>query len=337
MPNNQGQAQPQGTDQTPPEPAPPGQSAPGISFEFGGPSPASSAGFAAAQSSGQAPATTDTLAQMLQVMMQMSQQQTAFMGQVMAQTAHIQQLILQTRPRNPHKRGDPPPFKGKDNEDLELFLFSTEQYYADFMSAMHEDSSEFTDMIFGSLGVDAQSWFREFKLSMDSRPITWQLFKERIRARFRDKDHKFKTLTKLYELKPGKSQQEYTSSFLNLLSQLDTELPEIVKRWFYQQPLRAETSAYISQNIPQTLEHAIELAQRFKDAKPSAVKNPAKEHPKQQQQGSTANKSQTGNRTSESNKFCDYCKRRNHTESECRTKARAEAKAGDSPKNGKAR
>ncbi|KAE9167479.1 hypothetical protein PF002_g30870, partial [Phytophthora fragariae] len=34
MPNNQGQAQPQGTDQTPPEPAPPGQSAPGISFEF---------------------------------------------------------------------------------------------------------------------------------------------------------------------------------------------------------------------------------------------------------------------------------------------------------------
>ncbi|GMF53319.1 unnamed protein product [Phytophthora fragariaefolia] len=297
----------QGTSQPPPEPAPPGRSVPGTSFDFRGPSPASSAGFAAAQSSGQARHNRHARANA-----------AADDGNAPAANDILGPGNGSDGPNaatdRPNESQDPPQarrstfLQRQDNEDLEPFVFSTEQYYGDFMTAMHEYSSEFTDMIFGNLGVDAQSWFREFKLSMDSRPITWQLFKERIRARVH---------VKLPE--PPITAGHGTA--------------EIVKRWFYQQQLLAETSAYISQNIPQTLEHNIKLVQRFKGAKPGAVKNPAKGHSKQKQQGSTTNRSQTGNRTSESNKFCVYCKRRNHTESECRTKARAEAKAGDSQIN----
>ncbi|KAG3055577.1 hypothetical protein PC122_g21677 [Phytophthora cactorum] len=124
-------------------------------------------------------------------------------------------------------------------------------------------------MVFANLGVDAQAWYRDVKISQRTSPITWQVFKERIRARYLDQDFKYKTLTKIYELKPGKSQQEYTSKFLHLMSQADTELPEVVKRWFFQQNMRSDTSGYVSRNVSDTLEKEIDLAQRFEDAKPA--------------------------------------------------------------------
>ncbi|ETO79322.1 hypothetical protein F444_05953, partial [Phytophthora nicotianae P1976] len=62
------------------------------------------------------------------------------------------------------------------------------------------------------------------------------------------------------------SQQTYTTKFFHLLSQLDCKMPEIVKRRFYQQYVQADTSAFVSQNVPSTLQKMIELAQRFEDA-----------------------------------------------------------------------
>ncbi|GMF65717.1 unnamed protein product [Phytophthora lilii] len=51
-----------------------------------------------------------------------------------------------------------------------------------------------------------------------------------------------------------------------------------VKRWFYQQNLRADTSAYISQSIPETLQDTIEYAQRFEDSRkqsrPNSINRP---------------------------------------------------------------
>ncbi|KAJ8566439.1 hypothetical protein ON010_g6685 [Phytophthora cinnamomi] len=128
-------------------------------------------------------------------------------------------------PVSPHAdatKFPPPGFEGNVNDDLELWSFSAEQYYSDFKTEMHELSSSFSDMVFANLGVDAQAWFRDVKLSMGPNPLAWALFKERIRAPFRDKDFKYKTLLKMFELKPTKSQQEYTSRFLHLLSQVDT-------------------------------------------------------------------------------------------------------------------
>ncbi|ETN00919.1 hypothetical protein PPTG_24175 [Phytophthora nicotianae INRA-310] len=296
-------------------------------------------------SSAQATLTPEMLAQLLQHTLQTTQQQATQMTQLLAQTTQIQQQIVraQTCPRPSRKKADPPRFDGSDQDDLELWIFSTEQYYSEFRTEMHEFSSNFSDMAFANLGTDAQAWYRDVKISLGASPFTWGVFKERIRARFRDKDFKYKTLTKMYELNPGKSQQEYTSRFLHLLSQVDTELPEVVKHWFFQQNLRTNTSGYISQNIPETLEKAIELAQRYEDAKPANTRPPAKEPAKQNAKtnNSSSSNSKSNKVASKDNpvKRCNYCKRKNHTEDECRTKARdvtADAESGP-PKNGPAR
>ncbi|KAG2813302.1 hypothetical protein PC118_g1589 [Phytophthora cactorum] len=122
-------------------------------------------------------------------------------------------------------------------------------------------------MVVPFLGTDVMSWYREFKTMLGDEPRTWSLFKQHIRARFRDSDFKFKLLTKMYELQPTGSQQEYTMKFMQLMSQSSVEMPDVVKTWFYQQHLRPDTSAYVSQSILETLKDTIEYAQRFEDAR----------------------------------------------------------------------
>ncbi|KAG2990075.1 hypothetical protein PC121_g21761 [Phytophthora cactorum] len=281
------------------------------------------------------------LAQMLQFALQTTQQQSAQMSQLLTQTAQIQQQILQaqSRPRPARKKSDPPRFEGRDDDDLELWIFSTEQYYTDFQAEMQEASSSFSDMVFANLGVDAQAWYRDVKISQRTSPITWQVFKERIRARYLDQDFKYKTLTKIYELKPGKSQQEYTSKFLHLMSQADTELPEVVKRWFFQQNMRSDTSGYVSRNVSDTLEKEIDLAQRFEDAKPAQERPPAKEQAKPAARTNiSGSKPANDVKNSNSTTFCGYCKKKNHTEDVCRKKARdTAAPDSGSSKNDQAR
>jgi hypothetical protein len=170
---------------------------------------------------------------------QQQQQQQQFQQQLqfntfMAQQAEFQRQVLtaQTQARMPHKKkGDLPTFNGKASEDLELWIFSTEQYYAQYRDEMNRDSSDFVDTIFANLGPSAQTWFRDFKLSLgQDQPATWSLFKTKIRERFRDSDFQQKVMSKLYELRWQGSQQEYTTRFLHLLSQLEEECPEFVKR-----------------------------------------------------------------------------------------------------------
>jgi hypothetical protein len=91
----------------------------------------------------------------------------------------------------------------------------------------------------------------------------------KFRERFRKKDFEFKLLMKLYMLRPTGTQQEYTTRFMYLLSQLPP-LPVFIKRWLYQQNLRSETSAFVSENVPQNLSEVIELAQRFEDSQGQA-------------------------------------------------------------------
>ncbi|KAF4149110.1 Aspartyl protease, partial [Phytophthora infestans] len=124
---------------------------------------------------------------------------------------------------------------------------------------------DFVDTIFGNLGPVAQTGYRDFKISLGDQPATWTIFKQRIRERFRDADFQHKMLSRLHNLRWSGSQQANTTKFLHLLSQLDCELPEVVKRWYYQQNLRSDTSAFVSQNVPSTLKEVIELAQRFED------------------------------------------------------------------------
>ncbi|OWY92662.1 hypothetical protein PHMEG_00038247 [Phytophthora megakarya] len=53
---------------------------------------------------------------------------------------------------------------------------------------------------------------------------------------------------------------------MQLLSMSSINIPEIVKRWFYQQNLRADTNAYVSQHYTLTLKDIIDHTQRFEDS-----------------------------------------------------------------------
>ncbi|KAF4046784.1 RNase H-like domain found in reverse transcriptase [Phytophthora infestans] len=104
-------------------------------------------------------------------------------------------------------------------------------------------------------------------MSLGSQPATWAIFKAKIRERFRDSDFEHKVLSKLHQLRRTGSQQEYTTRFLHLLSQLDQTVPEFVKRWYYQQHLPEDVSSFISQHVPKTLQDVIELAHRYADSR----------------------------------------------------------------------
>ncbi|KAL3656167.1 hypothetical protein V7S43_019014 [Phytophthora oleae] len=134
---------------------------------------------------------------------------------------------------------------------------------------MESNTSVFVDMIFANLGPTAKTWFCDFKMSLGGHPATWVTSKAKKRERFRDSDFEHKVLSNLHQLKRAESQQEYTTWFLHLLSQLDQDVPKFVKRWFYQQHLPEDVSSFISQHVPRTLQDVIELAHRYADSRPS--------------------------------------------------------------------
>ncbi|OWZ04455.1 hypothetical protein PHMEG_00023637 [Phytophthora megakarya] len=204
---------------------------------------------------------------------------------------------------------------------------------------MQSNTSDFVNTIFGNLGPAAQTWYREFKIALGDEPATWAIFKQRIRERFREADFQHKVLSRMHNLRWSGSQQAYTMKFLNLVSQLDCELPEVVKRWFYQQNLRPDTSAFVSQNVPTTLKEVIDLAQRFEDSRATsgatAKNNSSGERPQGKSQPPKKTPAVTGNSTpaSTSNNgnrpTCAYCHKPGHTEAVC-FKKKADTKAAAS-------
>ncbi|GMF46936.1 unnamed protein product [Phytophthora fragariaefolia] len=84
-------------------------------------------------------------------------------------------------------------------------------------------------MVLPFLGSDVMSWYREFKLAMCENPRPWPLFKQQIRARYRASDYEFKLLTKMHDLRITRTQQEYNTKFMQLLSQSSIDMPEVLR------------------------------------------------------------------------------------------------------------
>lgn len=108
---------------------------------------------------------------------QQQQQQQQF-AQLMQQQALFQQQQQTSSQKQQKKKGNPPMFNGESSDDLELWLFSTEQYYFDCQLDMASNTSEFVNLIFGNLGTAARTWYRHFKVSLGENPATWALFKQ---------------------------------------------------------------------------------------------------------------------------------------------------------------
>ncbi|ETI54954.1 hypothetical protein F443_02319 [Phytophthora nicotianae P1569] len=111
--------------------------------------------------------------------MAMMRQMFEFMSTAQRQNQEQMEQMLQ------QQTGNPPQFNGKADDDLEFWLFSTEQYYSNYSEEMQSNTSDFVNTIFGNLGPAAQTWYREFKIALGDEPATWAIFNQRIRERFR--------------------------------------------------------------------------------------------------------------------------------------------------------
>ncbi|OWZ00504.1 hypothetical protein PHMEG_00028288 [Phytophthora megakarya] len=255
------------------------------------------------------PSAEDTMAMMRQMFEYMNttqRQNQEQMSQMLQQQVLLQQQMLQAHvaaQKPQKKKGNPPRFNGETNDDLELLLFSTEEYYSNYSEEMQCESC--------------------------------------IRESFREADYQHKLLSRLHNLRWSGSQHSYTTKFLHLLSQLDSELPESVKRWYYQQNLRPETNAFVSQNVPSTLKEVIELADRYEDSRASQPGNAKKDQSTnakpqgkqrtQKKNSSASNKFQTSANTAGKNSdrpMCEYCdKPGNHKRISFQKKTDAKASA----------
>ncbi|KAG3151616.1 hypothetical protein PI124_g10616 [Phytophthora idaei] len=101
-----------------------------------------------------------------------------------------------------------PKFHGRADEDLELWLFPMEEHLSGYARERDSCNSRFTDMVVPFWGPDAMSCYREFKNVLSDHPRTWLLFKQQIRARFRDSGFKFKLLPEIHDLQVSGTQQE---------------------------------------------------------------------------------------------------------------------------------
>ncbi|KAE8891561.1 hypothetical protein PF003_g24340 [Phytophthora fragariae] len=129
------------------------------------------------------------------------QQMHAFMVQLA--TFQSEMFAQKSKANQKKQRANPPKFLGKQDEDLELWIFQIEEHFAAYATERESDDSRFVNMVIPFLGPDVMSWYREFKASVGETPRTWSLFKEHIRARFRDSDFEYKLLTKINSGNPG--------------------------------------------------------------------------------------------------------------------------------------
>ncbi|KAK1928843.1 hypothetical protein P3T76_015632 [Phytophthora citrophthora] len=145
-------------------------------------------------SSGQAGAASDTMS-MQQLLVYLTQQQQSYQAQMQTQLqAQMQQANARfeylVASRGEQRKKDPPMYEGKYGEDIELWIFATEQYYASRRELMEADTSDFVTMISSNLGKSVLNWYRAFIAECEGTNVqpTWSLFKGRLRTRFRPKD-----------------------------------------------------------------------------------------------------------------------------------------------------
>ncbi|GMF44102.1 unnamed protein product [Phytophthora fragariaefolia] len=170
--------------------------------------------------------------------------------------------------RGDQEKKDPPVYEGRFGEDIELWIFATEQYYANKRRLMKAESSDFVALISSNLGKSVLNWYRAFIADCERMNVhkTRALFKSQLRTGFRSKDFEYDHQERMFHLKQKETIHEYISKFQDLLSQTELEILELEKRFFFQKGLREKTAKKIKEESPNTLQEAIEIASNFEFA-----------------------------------------------------------------------
>ncbi|KAH7488446.1 Retrovirus-related Pol polyprotein from transposon 412 [Phytophthora ramorum] len=242
--------------------------------------------------------------------------------------------------RGEHKKKDPPVYEGKYGEDIELWIFATEQYYANKRHIMEADSSDFVTLISSNLGKSVLNWYRAFITDCERMSVhqTWSLFKRQLRTRFRPKDFEYDLRERMFHLKQKETIHEYVSKFQDLLSQTELEISELEKRFFFQNGLREETAKKIKEESPSTLQDAMEIASNFEFAhysgKPPRIPSKSSQSPAESGKRSIKPTSQKPKRfEKKKNKnddwtktaTCNNCGKVGHISPQCTAPKRKEA------------
>ncbi|OQR97913.1 hypothetical protein ACHHYP_20426 [Achlya hypogyna] len=136
--------------------------------------------------------------------------------------SNVESVVDQAR-GHPRKksipRGDPPKFQGDAGEDVDMWIFGTENFYHQEFGAdmMNPNSGTFVAMVSANLGPNAKAWYRELltTCAAANRLVSRDIFEAELCARFKDRDHAFKTLTEMFDLQHAhcKNQEEYAAKF----------------------------------------------------------------------------------------------------------------------------
>ena len=169
--------------------------------------------------------------QMLLMMQQQQQQMQLQMHQQQQQNQNQMNMILQMiNAKNNNnienirtKKKDPPTYHGKQNEDLGLWIFLTEEYYANHSQLMKEDSEKFVQIISSSLDGNAKKWYRTYSIrTMEQNKLrTWEAFKIAINQQFQKADPEYHQIHRLATSQQGKVNiNDYTATYQDLIAQI---------------------------------------------------------------------------------------------------------------------
>ena len=151
--------------------------------------------------------------EMLQFFAQQQEQFHARMNEQIAAQAVRLEAITSKPPAA--RKAEPPKYHGTLNEDLELWFFMIEQYYADYHPIMVENSPAFVTMVSCYLAPTPMNWYRQFVAECDRAQIvrTWETFKGAMRKRFLPPDNEYMLREKLCKLTQIGSLHGYLSAF----------------------------------------------------------------------------------------------------------------------------